>query len=72
MRHMENGKFERSRSLLGDAAFLKLGAVHVAVFGVGGVGGWCAEALVRTGVRRLTLIDDDTVAESNKIGRAHV
>ena len=65
MRHMENGKFERSRSLLGDAAFLKLGAVHVAVFGVGGVGGWCAEALVRTGVRRLTLIDDDTVAESN-------
>lgn len=65
MRHMENGRFERSRSLLGDAAFVDLAAAHVAVFGVGGVGGWCAEALVRTGVRRLTLIDDDTVAESN-------
>ena len=65
MRHMENGRFERSRSLLGDAAFSKLGDIGVAVFGVGGVGGWCAEALVRTGVRRLTLIDDDTVAESN-------
>lgn len=55
----------RTRSLLGDAAFGKLEVLHVAVFGVGGVGGWCAEALVRSGVRRLTLVDDDTVAESN-------
>lgn len=55
----------RSRSLLGDEAFARLAAVHVAIFGVGGVGSWCAEALLRTGVRRLTLIDDDTVAESN-------
>ena len=65
MRRMENERFVRSRSLLGDAAFERLASVHVAVFGVGGVGGWCAEALLRTGVRRLTLIDDDTVAESN-------
>ena len=62
---MNNGRFERSRSLLGETAFNKLASVHVAIFGVGGVGGWCAEALLRTGVRRLTLIDDDTVAESN-------
>lgn len=62
---MENERFERSRSLLGDAAYKNLAAVHVAVFGVGGVGGWSAEALVRTGVHRLTLIDDDAVAESN-------
>ena len=65
MHPMENGRFERSRSLLGETAFGRLSSVHVAVFGVGGVGGWCAEALLRTGVRRLTLIDDDTVAESN-------
>lgn len=62
---MEEGKFKRSRSLLGDAVYKKLASVRVAVFGVGGVGGWCAEALLRTGVRRLAIIDDDTVAESN-------
>ena len=65
MRHMEDAKFERSRSLLGEEAFERLSSAHVAVFGVGGVGGWCAEALTRTGMRRLTIIDDDTVAESN-------
>ena len=62
---MQDERFTRSRSLLGDNAFARLGAVHVAIFGVGGVGSWCAEALLRTGVRHLTLIDDDTVAESN-------
>lgn len=55
----------RSRAVLGDEAFGRLAGLHVAVFGVGGVGGWCAEALVRTGVRRLTIVDDDTVAETN-------
>ena len=51
--------------LLGDGPFERLASSHVAIFGVGGVGGWCAEALLRTGLRRLTLIDDDTVAASN-------
>ena len=58
-------RFERSRALLGDAAFSRLANAHIAVFGVGGVGSWCAEALLRTGVHRLTLIDDDLVAASN-------
>ena len=62
---MTDERFERSRALLGDAAFTRLTSAHVAVFGVGGVGGWCAEALLRTGIRRLTLIDDDAVAPSN-------
>ena len=62
---MTEETFERSRALLGDAAFARLNVLHVAVFGVGGVGSWCAEALLRTGVRRLTLIDDDDVAPSN-------
>ncbi len=57
--------FERSRSLLGEDAFNRISGLNVAIFGVGGVGGWCAEALVRTGVRRITLIDDDSVAVSN-------
>ena len=55
----------RSEALLGAAAMARLRAAHVAVIGVGGVGSWCAEALVRTGVGRLTLMDDDLVALSN-------
>ena len=43
----------------------RLAAARVLVVGVGGVGSWCAEALVRTGVGHVTLADDDVVAESN-------
>ena len=43
----------------------RLKAAHVLVVGVGGVGSWCAEALVRTGVGHMTLVDDDRVVESN-------
>ena len=55
----------RQRMLLGQPAMEKLKKSHVAVFGLGGVGSWCAEALARAGVGRLTLIDQDTVGESN-------
>ena len=51
--------------LLGAAAMEKLRAAHVIVFGLGGVGSWCAEALARSGVGRLTLVDEDAVSESN-------
>ena len=51
--------------MLGSAAMEKLKKAHVAVFGIGGVGSWCAEALARSGVGALTLIDQDTVGESN-------
>lgn len=57
--------FERTEMLLGRKSVKKLADCHVAVFGVGGVGGHCAEALARSGVGKLTLIDGDTVAESN-------
>lgn len=43
----------------------RLASARVLVVGVGGVGSWCAEALVRTGVGRLAIVDDDIVAESN-------
>lgn len=65
MLSMTDQRYERSRTLLGDETFERLSSAHVAVFGVGGVGGWCTEALLRTGVRHLSLIDDDTIAESN-------
>lgn len=58
-------RYIRARMLLGDEAMEKLRCSHVAVFGLGGVGSWCAEALARSGVGRLTLIDRDTVGVSN-------
>ena len=57
--------FNRAELLLGADAMERLAAVRVILFGVGGVGGWCAEALVRTGVTHLTIVDADCVAPSN-------
>ncbi len=57
--------FQRTELLLGEAAMARLAQTRVAIFGLGGVGGWCAEALVRSGVRQLLLVDYDTIAESN-------
>ena len=58
-------QFRRSEMLLGSEAIKKLKTSSVAVFGIGGVGSYVCEALARTGVGKLTLIDNDTVAESN-------
>ena len=57
--------FQRTEWLLGSGAMEKLQNARVAVFGVGGVGGYVVEALARSGVGELHLIDDDTVSESN-------
>lgn len=58
-------RFSRTRFLLGDTAMEKLKNAHVAVFGLGGVGGYVVEALARSGVGRLTLVDHDKVSLSN-------
>ena len=55
----------RTAMLLGEAGVEKLRRAHVVLFGLGGVGGYVAEALARAGVGALTLVDDDRVAESN-------
>ncbi len=57
--------------LYGDGAVARLQAAHACVIGVGGVGSWAAEALARSGVGRLTLIDLDHVAESNINRQVH-
>lgn len=57
--------FVRTAMLLGEEAVDKLKNSHVAIFGIGGVGGHACEALVRSGIGELTLIDGDDVAESN-------
>lgn len=58
-------KFGGLRRLYGDAAYQRIRAARVAVVGIGGVGSWAAEALARSGVAQLVLIDFDHVAESN-------
>ena len=58
-------QFSRTQILLGDVAMEKLQNARVAVFGVGGVGGYTAEALARSGVGALDLIDPDTVSVTN-------
>ena len=57
--------FSRTEILLGKEAVKKLQSAHVAVFGVGGVGGYVVEALARSGIGTLTLIDNDKVSLSN-------
>ena len=57
--------FSRQEKLLGNAAMEKLAAAHVAVFGLGGVGSFAAEAIARAGVGKITLVDHDTVSLSN-------
>ncbi len=58
-------RFLRAQMLIGENAMMKLSNSHVAVFGLGGVGSWCSEALVRSGIGAITLIDQDIVGESN-------
>lgn len=58
-------QFSRTELLLGREAMERLAAAKVAVFGVGGVGGYAAEALARSGVGAITLVDKDTVSLTN-------
>ncbi len=59
------GSFSRTEMLIGTAAMDKLAASHVMVFGIGGVGSFTVEALVRAGVGNLTLVDDDCICLTN-------
>jgi len=58
-------RFERTRILIGDEGIARLASKHVFLAGLGGVGSYCAEALARGGIGRLTLLDHDIVAVSN-------
>ncbi len=58
-------QFERAEILIGPEGLARLAAAHVFLAGLGGVGSWCAEALARSGIGRLTLADMDVVAASN-------
>ena len=58
-------QFERTELLIGEEAVKKLEKAHVAVFGIGGVGGYVTEALARSGVGELTIVDKDKVDITN-------
>lgn len=58
-------QFERTALLAGQAAMERLAAARVIVFGTGGVGSWCVEALARTAIGQITIVDSDCVAASN-------
>lgn len=60
-----NNKFIRTDMLFGKGSSEKLKSKKIAVFGAGGVGGYCIEALVRSGVGTIEVIDNDKVSESN-------
>ena len=62
---MDKGIFNRARLLLGDDMMTRLDSVRVIIFGVGGVGSWCAESLVRSGIRHITIVDSDRVCVTN-------
>lgn len=64
-------RFSGVRRLYGEAGLAKLQAAHVVVIGIGGVGSWAAEALVRNAVGQITLVDLDNVAESNVNRQIH-
>jgi tRNA A37 threonylcarbamoyladenosine dehydratase len=57
--------FKRSKLLLGDEAMERMARKRVIIFGVGGVGSWCAESLIRSGVCHLTIVDFDKVDVTN-------
>ncbi|MDY7228912.1 tRNA threonylcarbamoyladenosine dehydratase [Hyalangium rubrum] len=64
-------RFDRTGRLLGDSAMERLAAARVVVFGLGGVGSYAAEGLVRSGVGHLTLVDHDDVCVTNTNRQLH-
>ena len=62
---MEQGMQRRTELLLGKDNLEKLQSARVLIFGIGGVGSWCAEGLLRSGVRNITIVDSDRVCVTN-------
>jgi len=62
---LEKGIFQRTELLFGSEKMDQISQKKVIIFGIGGVGSWCAESLVRTGIRHLTIVDSDLVCITN-------
>lgn len=61
----EKGIFQRTELLLGPEIMSDIGSKKVIIFGIGGVGSWCAESLIRSGIRNLTIVDSDRICVTN-------
>jgi tRNA threonylcarbamoyladenosine dehydratase len=62
---IEKGIFQRTELLLGKNFIERVSEKRVIIFGIGGVGSWCAESLIRSGIRYLTIVDSDRVCVTN-------
>lgn len=62
---IEKGIFQRTQLLLGKSFIEKASEKRVIIFGIGGVGSWCAESLIRSGIGHLTIVDSDRVCITN-------
>jgi tRNA A37 threonylcarbamoyladenosine dehydratase len=62
---IEKGIFQRTELLLGKERMKRLSEKKVIIFGIGGVGSWCAESLIRTRIKHLTIVDSDRVCVTN-------
>jgi tRNA A37 threonylcarbamoyladenosine dehydratase len=67
----EIGIFQRTELLLGREIMDEIAQKRVIIFGIGGVGSWCAESLVRTGICNLTIVDSDRVCVTNINRQTH-
>ena len=65
MTSVPEGIFSRTELLLGSEKMDRLASAKVILFGVGGVGSWCAEGLIRSGIGHLTIVDSDRVDVTN-------
>ena len=65
MANLGKGIFQRTELLLGKEVMEKIATKNVIIFGIGGVGSWCAESLVRSGIRKLTIVDSDLICITN-------
>jgi tRNA A37 threonylcarbamoyladenosine dehydratase len=62
---IEKGIFQRTELLIGKSKMDKLREKRIIIFGIGGVGSWCAESLIRSGIQYLTIVDSDRVCVTN-------
>jgi len=67
----EKGIFQRTELLLGKEIMEKIANKKVIIFGLGGVGSWCSESLIRSGIRKLTIVDSDRVCITNLNRQLH-
>lgn len=65
MDKIEKAIYNRTELLLGEDVMQEFSRTRVIIFGVGGVGSWCAEGLVRSGITHLTIVDSDRVSITN-------